>query len=105
LSEAVRPVIQLVDRLAVVIAGEFAAPDLTVDVTPLFERGGEGIDIVEIGTQKMLAFLHGSIHGVERLVEVSRSTEGFCAAQKNGNEIDCGSVHNYLELISTIRNF
>ena len=94
LVEAVRAVLQLIDGLAVVLAGEFMVPELAVNVPAGFESGGEGVDAIEVGTEGLLGFFHRRVGRVERFREISCLAQGSHAVLKNADEGSGGRVHD-----------
>ena len=75
LAEAVRAIVELVDGLAIILAGGVEVAEFAMDVAADFEGGGKGVDAIEIGAEGLLAFFHGSRGGVQRLIEVTSSVE------------------------------
>jgi hypothetical protein len=75
LVDLIRAVVQLIDGLAVVVAGLFEVSEFAVDIAADFEGGGEGVDALEVGSQGLLAFFHGGGGGVEGLVKVTGGAE------------------------------
>ena len=71
LAHAVRAVLKLVERLAVVVARKFRIAQLTVQVSAGFECAGECINAVEIGAQCLLRFFHRGIGRMQSLLEIT----------------------------------
>ena len=74
LVESIRPVLELVDRLAVVFAGLLGISQRAVEVAADFQGGGENVDAVEVRTERLLGLFHRGVGGVQRLIEVSCGT-------------------------------
>jgi hypothetical protein len=86
LSETVQSAVQLVDRLAVVIAGGFMVARFAEDFGTDFQYGDEGVDGWEVLAERLLGFFHGGVGGVESFFEVASVPQRLDTFAEDGDE-------------------
>jgi hypothetical protein len=89
LVEPVRPVVELLDRLLVVVACFLEATELAIDIGADLQRAGKFVDAVVVAAEHLLRLEDGGGGGVNGLVEVAHRDQFIDTAAQDLNEGSC----------------